>query len=106
MSITSAVSEVKVANRSRRVEGRGSAEEQSRMFQSLRGLAAWTKIAAALAALLTFSARGNPQQIYRKILPSVMTLEVEAQSGRHFVGCAVMALADDTALTAWHVVND
>src|SRR5436190_9299907 len=76
------------------------------MFQSVRRWSNWTQTAAALAALFTVSAQANPQQIYRKILPSVMTLEVEAQSGRHFVGCAVMVLADDTALTAWHVVND
>ncbi len=35
-----------------------------------------------------------------------MTLEVESQSGERFVGSAVIALADDVALTAWHVVAD
>ena len=35
-----------------------------------------------------------------------MTLEVETQSGEKFVGSAVLALADDAALTAWHVVAD
>ena len=35
-----------------------------------------------------------------------MTLEVENQSGERFVGSAVLALADDVALTAWHVVAD
>lgn len=35
-----------------------------------------------------------------------MTLEVESQSGERFVGSAVLALADDVALTAWHVVAD
>lgn len=35
-----------------------------------------------------------------------MTLEVENQSGESFVGSAVLALADDVALTAWHVVAD
>jgi len=35
-----------------------------------------------------------------------MTLEVESQSGERFVGNAVLALADDAALTAWHVVAD
>ena len=35
-----------------------------------------------------------------------MTLEVESQSGERFVGSAVLALEDDVALTAWHVVAD
>ena len=35
-----------------------------------------------------------------------MTLEVKNQSGESFVGSAVLALADDVALTAWHVVAD
>jgi hypothetical protein len=35
-----------------------------------------------------------------------MTLEVETQTGEKFVGSAVLALADDVALTAWHVVAD
>lgn len=35
-----------------------------------------------------------------------MTLEVENQGGERFVGSAVLAVADDVALTAWHVVAD
>lgn len=35
-----------------------------------------------------------------------MTLEVETQSGERYVGSAVLALGDDIALTAWHVVAD
>lgn len=48
----------------------------------------------------------TPEKLYQKVLPSVMTLEVENQSGEKFVGSAVLALADDVALTAWHVVAD
>jgi serine protease Do len=48
----------------------------------------------------------TPEKLYQKVLPSVMTLEVENQSGERFIGSAVLALADDTALTAWHVVAD
>lgn len=55
---------------------------------------------AGLHAALT------PEKLYRKVLPSVMTLEVENQSGEKFVGSAVLALADDVALTAWHVIAD
>lgn len=55
---------------------------------------------AGLRAALT------PEKLYKKVLPSVMTLEVENQNGERFVGSAVLALADDAALTAWHVVAD
>ncbi|MCL4180916.1 MAG: trypsin-like peptidase domain-containing protein [Verrucomicrobia bacterium] len=48
----------------------------------------------------------TPETLYQQVLPSVMTLEVESQRGERFVGSAVLALADDVALTAWHVVAD
>jgi serine protease Do len=48
----------------------------------------------------------KPEKIYRKVLPSVMTLEVENEAGERFVGSGVLALADDIAVTAWHVVCD
>jgi hypothetical protein len=84
----------------------GLFEQEIRMFRPLRRIAAWSLAVASLVAVSTSSAEANPRKIYRKILPSVMTLEVENQSGRRFVGSAVMALSDDTAITAWHVVND
>ena len=48
----------------------------------------------------------TPEKLYQSVLPSVMTLEVESHSGEKFVGTAVLALDDDVALTAWHVVAD
>jgi hypothetical protein len=61
-------------------------------------LNAWAP--AGLHAALT------PERLYQKVLPSVMTLEVKSQSGEKFIGSAVLALADDVVLTAWHVVAD
>jgi S1-C subfamily serine protease len=52
------------------------------------------------------AAESKPERIYRKALPSVMTLEVENQAGERFVGSGVLALEDDIAVTAWHVVCD
>src|SRR5689334_1226177 len=52
------------------------------------------------------SAEANPTKVYQKALPSILTLEVENHHGELFVGSAVIALADDVALTAWHVVSD
>jgi len=65
----------------------------------------------ALALVFLLIAAGAPaalppEKLYQKVLPSVMTLEVETPSGEKFVGSAVLALADDVALTAWHVVAD
>jgi S1-C subfamily serine protease len=57
-------------------------------------------VPAGLHAALT------PEKLYQKVLPSVMTLEVKSQSGEKFIGSAVLALADDVVLTAWHVVAD
>ena len=48
----------------------------------------------------------TPEKLYKKLLPSVMTLEVETESGERFIGSAVLAVRDDAALTAWHVVAD
>jgi S1-C subfamily serine protease len=48
----------------------------------------------------------TPEKLYQKVLPAVMTLELESQRGERFIGSAVLALADDVALTAWHVVAD
>ena len=65
-------------------------------------------VAAMLVAagIATLQAETKPEKIYRKVLPSVMTLEVENNQGERFVGSAVLALGDDVALTAWHVVWD
>lgn len=68
-----------------------------------------TRLGLALAVMAGAAgspALASPRKIYQKVLPSVMTLEVENQLGEKFVGSAVMAMADDVALTAWHVVAD
>lgn len=46
----------------------------------------------------------TPEQIYKKLLPSVMMLEVERQPGTKFFSTAFIVLEDDVALTAWHSV--
>jgi S1-C subfamily serine protease len=66
-------------------------------------LSVWLAFAVAPEAL---HAALTPEKLYQKVLPSVMTLEVENQGGERFVGSAVLALGDDVALTAWHVVAD
>ena len=73
---------------------------KSRLILWLASWLACTAVPGGLHASLT------PEKLYKKILPSVMTLEVENQCGERFVGSAVLALADDVALTAWHVVAD
>jgi hypothetical protein len=66
-------------------------------------LGLWLLNACAPAGL---HAALTPEKLYPKVLPSVMTLEVKSQSGEKFIGGAVLALADDVVLTAWHVVAD
>jgi len=67
-----------------------------------------TLCAIALLAMVGTPLQGGtkPEDIYRKALPSVMMLEVENHKGERFVGSAVLALGDDIAVTAWHVVCD
>jgi S1-C subfamily serine protease len=66
-------------------------------------LGLWLANACASAGLC---AALTPEKLYQKVLPSVITLEVTNQCGEKFVGSAVLALADDVVLTAWHVVSD
>jgi S1-C subfamily serine protease len=48
----------------------------------------------------------SPEEIYEKISPSVLTLEVENSDHEHFVGAAFLVLRPGLAVTAWHVVHD
>ena len=66
-------------------------------------LSLWLALTVSLKA---WPAALTPEKLYQKVLPSVMALEVENQLGEKFIGSAVLALADDVALTAWHVVAD
>ncbi len=63
-------------------------------------------LAVLMALVANTTVAANPQKIYRKAVPSVMTLEVENQQGERFTGSAVLVLKNDVALTAWHVVCD
>src|SRR4249920_1484720 len=47
-----------------------------------------------------------PEELYERVLPSVMTLRVETRDGENFVGTAFLALDEGIAVTAWHVVSD
>jgi hypothetical protein len=48
----------------------------------------------------------RPEEIYRQLLPSIVTLQVENQAGAHYVGTGFLALSNTVAVTAWHVVAD
>ncbi len=66
---------------------------------------------AAMASILFQSHMSGaqslkPEDIYQKLLPSVMTLHVENARGETFVGTAFLALDTNIAVTAWHVVSD
>jgi S1-C subfamily serine protease len=66
---------------------------------------AWCAVIFALA-LVGGNAESSPEKIYRKVLPAVMTLDVENHRGERFVGSGFLALGDDLVVTAWHVVSD
>jgi serine protease Do len=48
----------------------------------------------------------RPEEIYQKILPSVLTLQVVNTRGERFVGSAFLALGEGIAVTSWHVISD
>ena len=48
----------------------------------------------------------RPEEIYQKLLPSVMTLHVKNARGENYIGTAFLALDKNVAVTAWHVVSD
>lgn len=46
------------------------------------------------------------EDLYRKVVPSVVTLNVTRQDGSQSLGSAFLTLKDGLAVTAWHVVKD
>jgi S1-C subfamily serine protease len=78
-------------------------EQMTVRLHRILWLGLWLVNACASAGL---HAALTPEKLYQKVLPSVMTLEVISQSGEKYIGSAVLALADDVVLTAWHVVAD
>lgn len=48
----------------------------------------------------------KPEQLYKKVLPSVMTLTVQKADGTAATGTGFLAVKEGLAVTAWHVVKD
>jgi S1-C subfamily serine protease len=77
-----------------------------------RGSSRWERVIQALlfaALLFPGISRAQilkPEDIYQKLLPSVMTLHVENAQGETYIGTAFLALDKNVAVTAWHVVSD
>ena len=63
-------------------------------------------VLALTASAFSLRAELKPEDLYDAISPSVVTLDVESTSGKHFVGNAFVAVGDGLAVTAWHVVHD
>jgi len=59
-----------------------------------------------LAVQLRAAQELKPTEIYQRILPSLVSLEVENGAGEKFVGAGFLALTNDVAVTSWHVVAD
>src|ERR1700733_2105845 len=55
---------------------------------------------------LAFADVLKPEDLYQKLLPSVMTLQVENARGEKFVGTAFLAMQEGVAVTSWHVISD
>jgi S1-C subfamily serine protease len=76
------------------------------MARSFKLLISSSVVVAFMASFPFLRAKLKPETIYRKISPSVMTLTIENKAGERFVGSGFIALADDLAITAWHLIAD
>lgn len=47
----------------------------------------------------------SSQELYKRSLPSIMTLHVQKRDGTAVLGTGFLALKEGVAVTAWHVVN-
>lgn len=62
-----------------------------------------------LLLLIPANIRGQErksEEVYKSILPSVMTLVVEKKDGSVVTGTAFLAIKDGLAITAWHVIRN
>jgi S1-C subfamily serine protease len=48
----------------------------------------------------------KPEEIYQKLLPSIVTIQVVNSHDEHFVGAAFLAFSNGIAVTSWHVISD
>ncbi len=48
----------------------------------------------------------KPEQLYKRLLPSVMTLTVQNKDGSAVRGTGFLSVKEGLAVTAWHVVHD
>jgi S1-C subfamily serine protease len=62
-------------------------------------------LAVLLPCLSSHTQEPKSEEIYAKVLPSVMTLKAELGDGKTATGTAFMALREGMAITAWHVVS-
>lgn len=75
------------------------------IYKSLLGPAACLSFALA-AASPPLRAELKPEDLYSTVLPSIVTLDVESVSGKHFVGSGFLTVGKGMTVTAWHVVHD
>lgn len=58
------------------------------------------------ATIQSISQELKSEEIYKKIVPSVMTLTVTTKDGGIITGTAYLAIRDGVAITAWHVLRN
>lgn len=77
------------------------------MNRSMKTLTTWGVVCScALAALTACADAPQPEQLYKRLLPSVMTLTVQKADGSTATGTGFLAVKEGLAVTAWHVVRN
>jgi S1-C subfamily serine protease len=56
--------------------------------------------------MITYADDLKPEDLYKKSLPSIMTLTVDKKDGSQALGTAFLTIKDGVAATAWHVVKN
>jgi S1-C subfamily serine protease len=74
--------------------------------QGANWIALLTTAALCLDPAGVLSDSMTPEDIYAQIVPSVVTLKVLNSKGERFTGTAFLAMTQNVAVTAWHVVHD
>jgi len=66
----------------------------------------WAVLLVLLCSQLVRAQELKSEDVYKKTLPSVVTLTVERKDGTRVFGTGFLAIKDGLAVTAWHVVRD
>ena len=76
------------------------------MLKPLKTMLVMVVVMATVLREGVFAQSLKPQEIYQRVLPSVLTLKVLNTQGERFTASAFLALREGVAITSWHSIHD